>query len=166
MISRALVHRIQRSYPRIRGIVCGDTRLGHLPHIFFRKPPSPPFDPRPLAAGADRSVFGELGPTVSRLLLERFNMDIHCRASFLPLFTNLDDLSLLDPLVLSRPKPKYQPPPSSTKRIISVEPQIDLPHESDRFFSVELLQMPLYDGDQGIAAGSAWVIDPSQGLRL
>lgn len=34
-------------YSRIRGVVCGATRPGCIPHIFFRKPPSPPFDPRP-----------------------------------------------------------------------------------------------------------------------
>lgn len=96
----------------------------------------------PLHHRKTRFVLGEFGSTVSHLLLEGCLMDIHHLTSFLCPFTNLKDLSLLNPHILFDPKPEYPLKPPGTKGKINLELQIDMAH-GGRPFVYELSLLPM-----------------------
>ena len=69
-------------------------------------------------------------------------MDIHHLTSFLRPFTNLEDLSLLDPRVLFGPMPEYPSEPLSTKGRINLELRIDT-IQGGRSFVNDLSLLPV-----------------------
>jgi len=69
-------------------------------------------------------------------------MDSNNLASFLHPFTSLEDLSLLDPHIISGPNTGYPPKPLSAKGKVNLELQIDVTH-SDRSFVYELSLLPV-----------------------
>lgn len=97
----------------------------------------------PLQREQVRSGFGKLGPTVSRLSLERCEMDIDSLASFLHPFTNLQYLSLLDPRIVPGTKPQHPLQPLSTKGSVNLELRVDLTRFNERSFVHELSRLPL-----------------------
>jgi len=86
-----------------------------------------------------RFIYGEGGSTVSHLLLEGCVMNIHHLTSFLRPFTNLLDLSLLDPRMPPGPNPEYQPEPLSARGKINLELRINMIHCSQSFVNGFLL---------------------------
>jgi len=60
-------------------------------------------------------------------------MDSNNLASFLHPFTNLEDLSLLDPRILSGPNTGYPSKTLSTKGGVNLELQIDVTHSGRSF---------------------------------
>ena len=96
----------------------------------------------PLQHEQIRSAYGTLGSTVSHLLLERCMMDIYHLASLLHFFTNLEDLSILDPRILPGPKPEYPPEPPSAKGKINLELSVDVAY-SGWPFVYELSLLPV-----------------------
>ena len=69
-------------------------------------------------------------------------MDIDHLTSFLRPFTNLEDLSLLDPRILLGPKPEYPPEPLNAKGKINLELRINMAHGGGSFVH-ELSLLPV-----------------------
>ena len=78
-------------------------------------------------------TYGALGSTVSHLLLEGCLMDVHLLTSFLHPFTNLGDLSLLDPRVLLGLKPEYPSEPLNVKGKINLELRVNMTYGGRTF---------------------------------
>ena len=96
----------------------------------------------PLQHEQVRLAYGTLGPTVSHLSLEGCLMDIYHLACFLRFFTNLEDLSILDPRILPGPKPEYPPEPPNAKQKINLELRVDVAY-SGWPFVYELSLLPV-----------------------
>jgi len=72
-------------------------------------------------------------------------MDSNNLASFLHPFTNLEDLSLLDPCILSGPNTGYPPKPPSTKGKVNLELRIDVTHSGRSFvYGLSLLPVAIH----------------------
>jgi len=69
-------------------------------------------------------------------------MDIYHLASLLHFFTNLEDLSILDPRILPGPKPEYPPEPPSVRGKINLELSVDVAY-SGWPFVYELSLLPV-----------------------
>jgi len=93
----------------------------------------------PLQHEKVRFTYGAVGSTVSHLLLERCMTDIHHLTSFLRPFTNLENLSLLDPRMPSGPNPGYPPEPLSARGKINLELRINMVHCGQSFVDGLLL---------------------------